>query len=242
LALELAELETIDIRLCKLQEEFAATSKECRVLSARLREARGKAAAELGRGVTEVMQSLAMPGGGFKVILIPLREREFSSYGTEQVQFQVNANPGQPPGALNKVASGGELSRIGLAIQVLTSQCGGASTLLFDEVDVGVGGAVAETVGARLRELGKHRQVLCVTHLPQVAAQAHSQIRISKHHDEGTAAVELMKLSEGERVEEIARMLGGKEITERSRAHAYEMLETARQRSEDRLPPIKDLS
>lgn len=231
LALELADLETIDVRLGRLQEEFATASKECRALSICLSEGRGKAAAELGRKVTEAMQLLAMPGGSFKVILIPLKEREFSSYGAEQVQFQVNANPGQPLGPLNKVASGGELSRIGLAIQVLTSQCGGASTLVFDEVDAGIGGAVAETVGARLQELGEHRQVLCVTHLPQVAAQAHSQIRISKHHSKGTAAVELVKLSEGERIEEIARMLGGKEITERSRAHAHEMLGIARQRN-----------
>jgi DNA repair protein RecN (Recombination protein N) len=230
LTLELADLETIDVRLGRLQEEFATASKECRALSIRLSEARGKAAAELGQRVTEAMQSLAMPGGSFKVILLPLKEREFSSYGAEQVQFQVNANPGQPLGPLSKVASGGELSRIGLAIQVLTSQCGGASTLVFDEVDTGIGGAVAETVGARLRELGEHRQVLCVTHLPQVAAQAHSQIRISKRHGKETAAVELVKLSEGERIEEIARMLGGKEITERSRAHAHEMLGTARQR------------
>jgi DNA repair protein RecN (Recombination protein N) len=242
LALELADLETIDIHLSRLQEELAAASRECRALSIRLSEARGKAAAELGQKVTEAMQSLAMPGGSFKVILIPLKEGEFSSYGAEQVQFQVNANPGQPPGSLNKVASGGELSRIGLAIQVLTSQCGGASTLVFDEVDAGIGGAVAETVGARLRELGEYRQVLCVTHLPQVAAQAHSQIRICKYYGEEMATVELMKLSEGERVEEIARMLGGKEITERSRSHAYEMLENARRRSKGKFSSIKDLS
>jgi DNA repair protein RecN (Recombination protein N) len=242
LALELADLETIDIRLGRLQKEFATASRECRVLSIRLSEARGKAATELGQKVTEAMQSLAMPGGSFKVILIPLKEREFSSYGAEQVQFQVNANPGQPPGSLNKVASGGELSRIGLAVQVLTSQCGGSSTLVFDEVDAGISGAVAETVGVRLRELGEYRQVLCVTHLPQVAAQAHSQIRICKHYGEEMAAVELMKLSEGERVEEIARMLGGKEITKRSRSHAYEMLENARRRSMGKFSSIRDLS
>lgn len=229
LASELVDLETVDLRLGKLQEEFAAASKECRALSACLSEARGKAAAKLGQGVTEAMQSLAMPGGGFQVRLIPLKKQEFSAYGAEQIQFRVTANPGQPLETLSKVVSGGELSRIGLAIRVLTSQCAGAPTLVFDEVDAGIGGAVAETVGARLRELGEHQQVLCVTHLPQVAALAHSQIRISKHYGGKGAAVDLMKLSEGERVEEIARMLGGKEITERSRAHAYEMLEIARQ-------------
>lgn len=236
LALELSDLETLDTRLGRLQEEFAAATKKCRTLAAALSEARRKAAAKLEQGVTGAMQSLAMPGGCFQVIFSPLREQEFSAYGMEQVQFQVSANPGQPPGPLNKIASGGELSRIGLAIQVLTSQCGGASSLVFDEVDAGIGGAVAETVGARLRELGEYRQVLCVTHLPQVAAQAHGQIRVSKSHHKKAAAVELTFLDEEERVGEIARMLGGKEITERSRAHAREMLERARQKSKRNFP------
>ncbi|ADE14056.1 DNA repair protein RecN [Nitrosococcus halophilus Nc 4] len=236
LASELRDLETLDVRLGKRQEEFAAASKECRALAANLSEARRKAAAKLKQGVTEAMQSLAMPGGCFKVFFFPLKEGEFSAHGAEQVQFQVSANPGQPPGPLSKVASGGELSRIGLAIQVLTFQFGGVSTLVFDEVDVGIGGAVAETVGSRLRELGEHRQVLCVTHLPQVAAQAHAQIQVSKSHREQVAAVELTLLDGEKRVGEIARMLGGKQITERSRAHAREMLEIARQRNSSELP------
>ncbi|BAW80803.1 DNA repair protein RecN [Candidatus Nitrosoglobus terrae] len=227
LALELANLETVDVRLDRLQQELAALSKEYQELSKCLSESRSKVATALEQEVTRAMQLLAMPGGCFKVTLVPLKEDKFSPYGTEQIQFQVNTNPGQLLGPLNKIASGGELSRIGLAIQALISQRGGASTLVFDEVDVGVSGAVAEVVGVRLRELGKYRQVICVTHLPQVAAQAHSQIRISKHHHEGTTTVELVKLSEDERVEEIARMLGGKDVTDRSRAHAYEMLGAA---------------
>ncbi|ABA57693.1 DNA replication and repair protein RecN [Nitrosococcus oceani ATCC 19707] len=228
LASELRQMESVDNRLGNLQGEFATALQTCRALAADLSKARASAAVKLAQGVTEVMQSLAMPGGCFKVILASLKEQEFSAHGAEQVQFQVSANPGQPPGPLSKVASGGELSRIGLAIQVLTSQWGGVSALIFDEVDVGIGGAVAETVGARLRELAKYRQVLCVTHLPQVAAQAHAQIRISKSYQKKTAIVELTCLDEKERVEEIARMLGGREITERSRAHAHEMLEMVR--------------
>lgn len=230
LGLELTQLETLDTRFDSLQKKFAEAAEKCRALSTRLSQTRAKAAAELEQEVTQAMQALAMPGGCFKVLFAPLQGRDFSSYGAEQVAFQVSANPGHPPGPLNKIASGGELSRIGLAIQLLTSQCGGVSTQVFDEVDAGIGGAVAEVVGAQLQALGRQRQVLCVTHLPQVAAQAHSHIRISKHQSEETAAVELAKLSEEERVEEIARMLGGKAITERSRAHAYEMREMARQR------------
>lgn len=242
LALELADLETLDTRLDSLKQEFAEALEKCRALSARLSEARARAAAELEQGVTQAMQTLAMPGGCFKVTFAPLQGRDFSSHGAEQVEFQVSANPGHPPGPLNKVASGGELSRIGLAIQILTSQCDSVAAQVFDEVDTGIGGAVAETVGARLQELGEQRQVLCVTHLPQVAAQAHAHIRISKHQVEEAAAVELIKLSADERVEEIARMLGGKAITERSRAHAHEMLETARRRSKVKSSSMADLS
>lgn len=228
LASELGQMESIDNRLGNLQEEFAAALQVCRALAADLSKARARASAKLAQGVTEVMQSLAMPEGCFKVILASLKAQEFSAHGAEQVQFQVSANLGQSPGSLSKIASGGELSRIGLAIQVLTSQCDGVPSLVFDEVDVGIGGAVAETVGVRLRELAKYRQVLCVTHLPQVAAQAHAQIRISKSYQKETATVELTCLDEEERVGEVARMLGGREITERSRAHAREMLETVR--------------
>lgn len=242
LASELADLETLDTRLDSLKQEFAGALEKCRALSARLSGARAKAAAELEQGVTQAMQTLAMPGGCFKATLVSLQGRDFSSHGAEQIEFQVSTNPGHPPGPLNKVASGGELSRIGLAIQILTSQCGGVAAQVFDEVDTGIGGAVAETVGARLQELGEQRQVLCVTHLPQVAAQAHAHIRISKHHGAETAAVELVKLSKDERVEEVARMLGGKAITERSRAHAHEMLEIARRRSKVKFSSMADLS
>jgi DNA repair protein RecN (Recombination protein N) len=235
LVAELTELETMDTRLDAMHQESTAALEKCRALATRLSQARAEAALALAQKVTENMQSLAMAGGCFQIALTSVRGREFSLHGAEQVEFQVSTNPGQSPGPLNKVASGGELSRIGLAIQLLAFPWGGA-TQVFDEVDVGIGGAVAETVGARLRELGAHRQVLCVTHLPQVAAQAHSQIRISKYVRAEGGTIELAVLSDSERVEEIARMVGGKEITERSRAHAQEMLEKARQVKEADFP------
>jgi DNA repair protein RecN (Recombination protein N) len=140
------------------------------------------------------------------------------------VEFQVAANPSQPLRGMAKVASGGELSRIGLAIQVITSRAAATPTLIFDEVDVGIGGGVAEIVGRMLRELGVERQVLCVTHLPQVAAQANWQWSISKFRQGEETLSQVCELDEPARIEEIARMLGGVEITERTRAHAAEML------------------
>lgn len=233
----LADLETLDGRLDSLRRKLAEAAEAYRTWAARLSEARAKAAAELEQGVTRAMQTLAMPGGHLKVNLAPLPGRDFSSRGAEQVEFQVSANPGYPPAPLNKVASGGELSRIGLAIQMLTSRLDGVSTQVFDEVDAGIGGAVADVVGARLQGLGERRQVLCVTHLPQVAVQAHTHIRIRKQQSEATATVELIHLNEEERIEEIARMLGGRAITEQSRAHAREMREMARRGSQEGLSP-----
>jgi DNA repair protein RecN (Recombination protein N) len=147
--------------------------------------------------------------------------------GCERIEFMVSANPGQPLQPLARVASGGELSRISLAIQVATAECGSVPTLVFDEVDVGIGGGVAEIVGRLLRRLGAARQVLCVTHLPQVAAQAHHQLRVSKETVDGETHTRIEPLDEESRVEEIARMLGGTEITRRTRDHAIEMLDRA---------------
>lgn len=145
-------------------------------------------------------------------------------HGRDRIEFRVAANPGQPPQPLARVASGGELSRIGLAIEVIAADGNEVPTMIFDEVDAGVGGGVAEIVGRRLRALGEHRQVLCVTHLPQVASQAHRHLRIAKLTDGKTTRTSMAMLSDAERVEEIARMLGGVEITERTRRHAEEML------------------
>jgi DNA repair protein RecN (Recombination protein N) len=187
-----------------------------------LSKGRKKAAAVLSKAVTEAMQQLAMPGGRFDVALEKLEEG--SAHGLESVEFRVCAHPGQPAGALARVASGGELSRIGLAIQVITSASGNVPTLVFDEVDVGIGGGVAEVVGRLLKQLGSDRQVLCVTHLPQVAAQADWQWSIAKEGADGGVVSRVTPLDREGRVEEIARMLGGVKITPTTRKHAAEML------------------
>jgi DNA repair protein RecN (Recombination protein N) len=172
------------------------------------------------------MQELGMAGGRFLIDVQPAEGAEPAAHGLDRVEFRVSTNPGQPPRALAKVASGGELSRLSLAVQV---SCAGESrrTMIFDEVDAGIGGAVAEIVGRELRALAARAQVLCVTHLPQVAAQGHRHLRVSKAADRGHPRTAVSVLSPVARVEEIARMLGGVEITARARAHAREMLAQA---------------
>jgi DNA repair protein RecN (Recombination protein N) len=183
---------------------------------------RKQAAARLSREITAAMQTLAMQGGSFAAALLPLAEG--NAYGLETVEFQVAANPGVPTRSLARVASGGELSRVGLAIQVATSQVASVPTLIFDEVDSGIGGRVAEIVGRLLKQLGQGYQVLCVTHLPQVAAAADHQWQVSKATENGSTASRIAVLDGEQRVEEIARMLGGVKITETTRKHAAEML------------------
>ncbi|MGB5832506.1 MAG: DNA repair protein RecN, partial [Thiohalocapsa sp.] len=189
-----------------------------------LSRARQEAAMRLGTTVTDAMQALGMVGGRFAVEVSTREGDKIGATGLDEVAFQVSANPGQPLQSLTKVASGGELSRISLAIQVATAEVGIIPTLVFDEVDVGIGGGIAEIVGRLLRRLGNARQVLCVTHLPQVAAQAHQQLRVQKQAVAGQTYTEIQPLATEQRVDEIARMLGGTEITATTRAHAAEML------------------
>ena len=160
----------------------------------------------------------------------PCEPVAFSPNGNDEVEFLVSANPGQPPRPLAKVASGGELSRISLALQVAAVEAAHLPCLVFDEVDAGVGGAVAEMVGRQLRALAARGQVLCVTHLPQVASQAEHQLRVSKQVEKGATRTRIETLDDAARVEEIARMLGGTSITERTREHAREMLLEAARR------------
>lgn len=164
-----------------------------------------------------------MGGGRFLIDVVAAESAEPAPHGFDRVEFRVSTNPGQPPRAISKVASGGELARLSLAVQV---SCAGsaASCMVFDEVDNGIGGAVAEIVGRELRQLGEHSQVLCVTHLPQVAAQGHQHLRVAKLTDGRSTRTSVAALSPEERVDELARMLGGVEITPRARAHANEML------------------
>ena len=189
---------------------------------------RHQAAGRLGEETTENMQHLAMKGARFDIVLLPSSP---TAHGLEQVQFQVAANKGNPPRPLNKVASGGELARISLALQVVTSQYTQILTLIFDEVDTGIGGGVAEMVGKALRALGKKHQVLAVTHLPQVASCGENHWRVCKHSEGGQTVSEISMLDENQRIGEIARMLGGEVITETTRRHAAELLQLASRNS-----------
>jgi DNA repair protein RecN (Recombination protein N) len=224
---ELHALEQDDQAAGTLEADRDAAFKALLDAGRALSEARRAAAERLGETVTASMQELGMAGGHFAVGLERLADAEVNANGLDSIAFQVSANPGQPLQPLAKVASGGELSRISLAIQVATAELGRIPTLVFDEVDVGIGGGVAEIVGRLLRRLGEARQVLCVTHLPQVAAQAHAQLRVQKQAIDGQTYTEIAPLGEDTRVDEIARMLGGTEITATTRAHAAEMLRGA---------------
>jgi len=210
-----------------LAKEEAAAREEYLKLARKLTAARDKAARTLAQQVSAAMQTLAMTGGEFAVALLPLAQG--NAYGMEQIEFQVSAHQGLPLRPLAKVASGGELSRISLAIQVITSKIGTAPTLIFDEVDAGIGGRVAEIVGAMLKKLGEERQVMCVTHLAQVASAADQQWQVVKSADPangGKITSRITVLDPQQRIEEIARMLGGVKITETTRQHAAEMLQT----------------
>jgi len=210
-----ADLAELAARENTAREGYLSAAKKLGV-------ARGKAAEKLSQEITAAMQILAMHGGSFVAALVPLADGNM--HGLESVEFRVATNPGASLQGLSKVASGGELSRISLAIQVATSQVAGVPTLIFDEVDSGVGGRVAEIVGQLLKRLGTRHQVMCVTHLPQVAASADAQWQVSKAARDGVTLSHIRVLKPAERIEEIARMLGGAKITETTRKHAAEML------------------
>lgn len=224
---DLDTLEQADQHIDDLEQEVAELEKEFLKHAAILSKKRKSGAKKLGKAVSDFMQTLGMEGGVFSVSLHPLKSDEATAAGLELVEYLVSANPGHPPLALTKVASGGELSRISLAIQVATAQCGTIPTLIFDEVDVGIGGGVAETVGQLLHQLGDTRQVLCVTHLPQVAAQGHHHLNVSKQTKAGKTQSGIKPLVGNERIKEIARMLGGIKITKQTLAHAKEMIDQA---------------
>lgn len=222
---ELAELDGADNNLSALKKQQAEALDAYRKLATQLSLARQAAARTLSKDITARMQTLGMAGGRF-LIDVSQPNGEPSAQGLDNIEFRVTANPGQPLRPLAKVASGGELSRLSLAVQVA---CSAKDTrcMVFDEVDSGVGGAVAEIVGRELKALGFSGQTLCVTHLPQVAAQGHHQLRVSKLTDGKTTRTTIAELTMDERVEEVARMLGGKEITGKARDHAREMLQMA---------------
>lgn len=203
----------------RVKQEELAYLKQAKQLS----QKRNKAAQDLGQQVTTAMQDLSMAGGQLEIALLPLAEG--GAHGLEQIEFLVAGHAGSTPRSLAKVASGGELARISLAISVITSKASFTPTLIFDEVDAGIGGAVAETVGKLLRQLGESHQILCVTHLPQVAAQGNHHLKVSKSQAGDKTLSQVTPLGRPERVEEVARMLGGATITDTTRRHARELLE-----------------
>ncbi len=212
--------DATDLDALRAQEE--KLREDYMVLAKKLSQARAKAASALGKAVTAAMQDLSMAGGSFA---IALEQAEPGLYGLEQIEFLVAGHAGTTPRSLAKVASGGELARIALAISVIASSATATPTLIFDEVDSGIGGGVAEVVGRLLKRLGQDRQVLCVTHLPQVASQAGRHFQVSKGlHASGKTISRITPLDDATRVEEIARMLGGLEITATTRKHARELL------------------
>ena len=212
-----------------LAKRAADAEARYRAVATPLSSKRRFAATELGHRVTAAMQELAMAGGRLDVALVP--ESTPASHGLERVELEVASHPKQPPGPLARVASGGELSRIALAVQVVTSEVGHVPTLVFDEVDTGIGGAVAATVGRSMQSLGKRRQVLCVTHLAQVAAHADHHFRVAKHGRGNEVTSDVVELDRGARVDELARMLSGAEVTAKTRAHAKELFEQHRRAS-----------
>lgn len=221
---ELADLNIDDDQLAALEADVATHFEHYLMLAEKLSAQRQQAAEQLSNQVVEQLRALSMPHSRFIAQISRLETAQYNAKGIDQVEFLLSANPGQPPRALHKVASGGELSRISLAIQVVAAHASTMPTLIFDEVDVGIGGAVAEVVGKLLRQLGDRVQVMCVTHQPQVAAQAHHHLFVSKEVRQGLTHSRIHRLSDNQRVDEIARMLGGSELSHHARAHAEAML------------------
>jgi DNA repair protein RecN (Recombination protein N) len=222
---ELAELDSADNNINTLKKQLAEALDTYRKLATQLSTGRQTAARSLSKDITARMQTLGMAGGRF-LIDITQPNGEPAPHGVDAVEFRVTANPGQPLRPMAKVASGGELARLSLAVQVACS-AKDARCMVFDEVDSGVGGAVAEIVGRELKALGFSGQVLCVTHLPQVASQGHHHLRVAKLTDGKTTRTTISELTMDERAEELARMLGGMEVTGKAREHAREMLHMA---------------
>ncbi|MBU6198021.1 MAG: DNA repair protein RecN [Xanthomonadaceae bacterium] len=225
---ELEGLRGAGEKLETLRRERDAIRNDYAGAAAELSQRRLAATKKLDKEITALMAELGMPGGRFTTELAASESRVPDAQGAERADFLVSANPGQPPRPLRKVASGGELSRIALAVEVAALGLDDIGTMVFDEVDSGIGGSVAEIVGRKLRRLGGKRQVLCVTHLPQVAAQAHAHLRVAKSTDDDATAITIETLDGTARRNEIARMLGGVTITPETLAHAQQMLVSAR--------------
>ncbi len=223
---ELQGLEDGGQRVSQLEQEMTELARQYAVDAAQLGKKRRAAAKKLVTKTSAVLATLAMEGCQFEIALTPLKSADPHPHGSEEVEFLISTNPGAPPRALGKIASGGELSRISLAIGVVTAHTATAPSMVFDEVDVGIGGAVAEVVGKLLQTLAERAQILCVTHLAQVAAQGTHHLQVSKTSGGKSVETRLCRLDTEEKVQEIARMLGGVKITAQTLAHAREMLES----------------
>ena len=221
---ELDSLVDSDTSLLKLEKEIQQQLKAYQELANKLSLERKKAALKLSNAVTKNLKNLGMAGASFEIDLKPIENNTASAFGNENVTFCVTANKGQSAQPLSKVASGGELSRISLAIQVVTAKVAKIPSLVFDEVDVGIGGSTAEVVGQLLRQLGEDRQIICITHQPQVAAQGHQHYLVEKTTGKNSTSTRFASLDNNQRCEEIARMLGGITITDTTLQHAKEML------------------
>lgn len=222
---QLEKLLNSKSRLKNLQQQLDETFSIYQASSLKLRQSRTTSATKLAKELTQMIQQLGMPQGWIEIDIIPLDK--LYSHGQDKVEYKVCTNPGMTPDSLSKIASGGELSRISLAIQMITAQRGATPTLLFDEVDVGIGGATAALVGQMLRKLGERLQVFCVTHQPQVAAFAHNHFVVKKQSTKQQTFTQIIKLKNGDKIDEIARMMGGLLITDQTRAHAKELIHSA---------------
>lgn len=226
LSLELNELENSDLQLNELEQKLSEIEKKYHDIARKLSESRTKASHNLNKIITKTIQDLALSHAKFEVFLEPDPTTSISPHGLEKIIFCIQTNAGQTMQPLAKIASGGELSRIGLAIHLATADQHHTPTLIFDEVDVGIGGATAEMVGKLLRKLGNSHQVLCITHQAQVAAKGHQHLRVAKIHSDNSTQTHVQTLSQNEKTQELARMLGGVEITKTTLAHAKELIET----------------
>ncbi len=224
LADELKELENSDERLNQLSEQLKAVEQHYQETAKKLSESRNKAGKKLAKEITTIIRDLALPHAEFQVSFEKDSASSLSPHGLEKITFEITTNAGQPMQPLAKIASGGELSRISLAIHMATAEKHPVSTLVFDEVDVGISGGTAEIVGKLLRHLGKTHQVFCITHLPQVAVQGHHHVRVEKITRDNVTKTQIQSLSSSEKIQEIARMLGGVSITKKTMEHAREMV------------------
>jgi DNA repair protein RecN (Recombination protein N) len=223
---DLAAISHDESRINVVIEEISKTEQNYQEAASMLTSSRTKAASTLSKLISKSMQELNMPHGKFNIAIesIPSNPNNISANGVDKIDFQVSLNPGQALEAMNKVASGGELSRISLAMQVILADKIVTPTLIFDEVDVGISGPTAAMVGTKLQQLAKNTQVICVTHLPQVACKGHQQLIVSKLTDGENTETTVTELSEKSRVQEIARLLAGDKISEHSLANAQELL------------------